>query len=138
MIRSTPLKIFDENQSSTQIKTGKSGGLGLKNNDGPVKKGLQPATTRKALSNLSTSQINIRQTPAKSINIAPMKGKATASVKSEKKIKAVENFYVDDFNVVSGLLFIRCILNIYQFIWKLLTILVLHTGRNDVHPHAGR
>lgn len=101
MIRATPLKIFDENQSVAQTKLGKTGGL--QNHDQPVKKGLQPSaikSTRKALSNLSTSQINIRQTPARPTSIVQLKKPVTAA-KSSVKLKAMDPFYVDDFKSVS-------------------------------------
>lgn len=97
MIRSTPLKIFDENAGSTQVKQGKGGGV-------PIKKGLQQSaakSTRKALSSLSTSQINIRQTPASVV--VPMKGKQVAMVKPVTKPKILDEFYVDDFKPVKFL-----------------------------------
>jgi hypothetical protein len=104
MIRATPLKIFDENAGPSLAKQGKLGGLAQQ--DGTVmKRGLQQqsavTSTRKALSNLSTSQINIRQqTPAPSVG--PVKGKIGTNLKTAVKPKILDEFYVDDFKPVSS------------------------------------
>jgi hypothetical protein len=109
MIRATPLKIFDENAGPSLAKQGKLGGHAQQ--DGTVlkktvlKKGLQQQSavksTRKALSNLSTSQINIRQqTPAPSVG--PVKGKIGTNLKTAVKPKILDEFYVDDFKSVSS------------------------------------
>lgn len=99
----TPFKIHDENQG-VKVKGGKSV-TSFKSNapagDGLQKKGLQQSGTktgRKALSSLSSNQINIRlaSTPAQSVNLKP----SSTVVKSAKPIAPVDDNYVDDFTPV--------------------------------------
>lgn len=101
MKTATPFKIHDENACASQIKPGKSGGL--KNNDGPQKKGLSAVkSTRKGLSDLTASHLNTRlTTPAHSISL---KSKQSTTVKEVQKVKfkVAEDFYVDDFQPVSS------------------------------------
>lgn len=97
------MKIFDENASATHLKSSKAGPT---LNDGPTKKGLQQSavkSARKALSNLNTNQINIRQTPAAPscvLHQGPVKAKQVLTMKCETKAKTADEYYVDDFTMV--------------------------------------
>jgi hypothetical protein len=122
----TPFKIHDENQFSSSLKdsTIQRKGLGF-GNDSVQKKGLNTGvkSTRKALSSLSTSEVNVRLTAPTTIGrglnnkdklqskthqkpVVVFKEEAPQPVVkvSKPKIEA-ESYYVDDFTMVCCFIF---------------------------------